>query len=97
MYEIEFTPSARKDLKALRKFEQQAIVDAIDDQLRFEPNVETTNRKPLEPNDIADWELRLGKYRVFYDVEEQVKIVAIQAVGLKLGNELYIRGERRDL
>jgi len=38
-----------------------------------------------------------GKYRVFYDVEEQVKIVAIQAVGFKIGNELYIRGERREL
>ena len=97
MYEIEFTPSARKDLNALRKFEQQAILDAIDEQLRFEPTVETTNRKRLQPNDIAEWELRLGKYRVFYDVEVQVKIVAIQAIGFKIGNELYIRGERREL
>ena len=97
MYEIEFTPSARKDLDALRKFEQQAILDAIDEQLRFEPTVETANRKPLQPNDIAEWELRLGKYRVFYNVEEQVKIVAIQAIGFKIGNELYIRGERREL
>jgi mRNA-degrading endonuclease RelE of RelBE toxin-antitoxin system len=97
MYEVEFTPSARKDLKALRKVEQQAILDGIGVQLRFEPTVETTNRKRLEPNDIAEWELRLGKYRVFYDVVEQVKIVAIQAVGFKLGNELYIRGERKQL
>ncbi len=95
MYEIEFTHSARHDLKALRKFEQQLIVDGIYQQLPFEPNVETANRKYLQPNDIADWELRLRKYRVFYDLEEQAKIVLIRAIGLKTGNALYIRGERR--
>ena len=97
MFEIELTHSARQDLKALRKFEQTIILDGIDEQLRFEPTVETPNRKRLKPNDTADWELRLGKYRVFYNVEAQVKIVAIQAVGFKLGNELYIRGERREV
>ncbi len=64
---------------------------------QHEPNVETHNRKWLRPNDISDWELRIGKYRVLYDIEEQVKIVAIQAIGFKIGNELYIRGERRKL
>src|SRR3990172_2981386 len=86
MYELDFTSSARQDLKALRKFDQQLVLDGIDEQLRFEPIVETPNRKRLEPNDIAEWELRLGKYRVFYDVEEQVKIVAIKAIGYKVGN-----------
>ena len=61
MFEIEFTHSARQDIKALRKFEQQIILDEIYEQLRFEPTVETSNRKRLQPNDIADWELRLGK------------------------------------
>ena len=97
MFEIELTHSARQDLKALRKFEQKIILDGIDERLHFEPTVETPNRKRLEPNDIADWELRLGKYRVFYDADEPVKIVAIQAVGFKIGSELYIRGERREL
>lgn len=97
MFEIEFTHSARQDLKTLRKFEQQIVLDGIDEHLQFEPTVETWNRKRLHPNDIADWELRLGKHRVFYNVEEQVKIVAIQAVGFKVGNELYIRGERREV
>jgi mRNA-degrading endonuclease RelE of RelBE toxin-antitoxin system len=81
----------------LRKFAQQIILDGIDEQLRFEPEVETANRKPLDPNDIAAWELRLGKYRVLYDVEEQANLVTIRAVGFKVGNELYIRNERRGL
>jgi mRNA-degrading endonuclease RelE of RelBE toxin-antitoxin system len=97
MYEIDFTQSARRDLKVLRKFAQQLILDGIDEQLPFEPQVETLNRKRLEPNDISEWELRLGKYRVLYDVEEQIKRVVIRAIGYKVGNDLYIRGERREL
>ena len=95
MFEVELTQSARWDLKALRKFEQKIVLDGIDDQLRFEPTVETLNRKRLEPNDISDWELRVGRYRVFYSIEEYA--VEVRAVGFKLGNELYIRGEKREL
>ena len=97
MYEIDFTQSARQDFKVLRKFAQQLVLDGIDEQLPFEPLVETLNRKRLEPNDISEWELRLGKYRVLYDVEEQVKRVVIRAIGYKVGSDLYIRGERREL
>ena len=97
VYEIEFTYSAEEDLKAFKKFEQKAILDGIDENLRHEPTVETANRKRLRPNDVSEWELRLGRYRVFYDVEEEVKVVAIQAIGFKDGSHLYIRGERTEL
>lgn len=97
MFKIEYTPSARQDLKTLRKFQQQIILDGIDKHLQFEPTVETLNRKRMHPNTIANWELRLRQYRVFYNVEEEVKIVVIQAIGFKVRNELYIRGERRKL
>ena len=96
MFEIEFTHSAHQDLKAARKFEQQIILAGIEEQLRFEP-VETLHCKRLHPNDLAGWELPLGKYRGLYDVEEPANRVAIRAVGFKVGNELYIRNERRTL
>ena len=97
MYEIELTPEARDDLKSLRKFEQQTIIAGIDTQLRYEPAVETRHRTRLRPNEVAEWELRIGKYRVFYNVEEHVLIVSIEAIGFKVGNVLFIRGKRRDL
>lgn len=97
MYEIEFTPEATDDLKALRKFEQQTILTGIETQLRHEPTIETRNRKRLRPNDVAEWELRLGKYRVFYNVEEHILIISIEAIGFKVGNILFIRGKRREL
>jgi mRNA-degrading endonuclease RelE of RelBE toxin-antitoxin system len=97
MFRIEFTSESLRDLEFFRKYEQQTILENICLQLQHEPNVETRNRKRLEPNDIADWELRIGKFRVLYDVHETILIVSIETVGLKLGNQLFVRGRKRDL
>lgn len=97
MYEIEFTPEAIEDLKPFRKFEQQTIISGIDTRLKYEPTVETRNRFQMRSNDVAEWELRIGKYRVFYNVENDVQIVSIEVIGFKRGNQLFVRGKRRDL
>jgi mRNA-degrading endonuclease RelE of RelBE toxin-antitoxin system len=97
MYEIEFTSEALGDLKSLRKFERQEIIAGIEIQLKHEPTVETRNRKKLRPNAIAGWELRIGRFRVLYNVEAQVFVVSIEAVGFKVGNVLFVRGEKREL
>ncbi len=97
MYEIEYTAEALDDLEALRKFEQKQVMDEIDTQLKHEPSVETRNRKRLRPNDIAEWELRVVRFRVFYDVREEVKIVKVEAIGYKEGNKLFIHGEEYEL
>jgi len=97
MYEIRYTSEAMADLAAMRKFDRETILDQVDAYLKYEPNIETRNRKRLKPNTIADWELRLGKYRVLYDIEEEVKIVAVQAVGVKIGSQLFIRNEKAEL
>jgi mRNA-degrading endonuclease RelE of RelBE toxin-antitoxin system len=94
MYEIEFTKVALEDLRYFKKFEQNIILDAIQTQLLYEPTVETTNRFQREPPDIAEWELRIGVYRVFYDVEERVKIVRIEGIGEKPNNAVLFRGRR---
>ena len=96
MYEIEFSDEAIGDLRWFRKHEQQVILDGIESQLRYEPIVETRNRKRRRPNRLSDWELRIGKYRVFYDIELVVRIVSIEAIGLKEGNSLRFRGEERE-
>ena len=45
-------------------------------------------------NELSDWELRVQKFRVFYDVviEEDRRAVKIKAVGHKEHNTLYIGG-----
>lgn len=69
MFEIVLTPEAIDDMRSLRKFERQRIFDEIEKQLQHQPAAETRNRKRLHPNNLAEWELRIGKFRVFYDVD----------------------------
>ena len=58
MFEIEFTLDAIDDMRLLRKYERQQIVETIHDQLAQQPVEETRNRKKLRPNQLAEWELR---------------------------------------
>jgi len=97
MYEIEYTPEAIEDLKLFRRYEQQSIFDQIGEQLLYEPTIETRNRKKLRPNNVAEYELRVGKFRVFYDVDEPAKIVKVEAIGYKEGSRLLIHGKEYEL
>ena len=97
MYDIEYTLEAVDDLKRFRKNEQQLIVDQIDEQLSYEPAQETRNRKRLRPNKVAEFELRITRFRVFYDVDENKNLVKIEAVGHKEGSRLFIRGKEYQL
>lgn len=91
--DIEFTESAFNDLEYLTKFEQSLILDAIERRLTGEPLTPTRNRKPLLPNDLAMWELRIGKYRVFYYADVGSDAVKIKAVGWKEHDRLFIDGK----
>jgi mRNA-degrading endonuclease RelE of RelBE toxin-antitoxin system len=97
MYEIEYTPQAIAELKYFKKHEQQKILSEIPVQLRYEPTLETRNRKRTRPNSIAAWELRIDEFRVFYDVAEQVQIVEIKRIGEKKGNIFLFRGQEENL
>lgn len=98
-FEIEFTRTAAEHIRAYRKFEQQIILDGIEEQLRHEPNVETRNRKLLSENPLSDWELRVQRFRVFFDIviDEERRVVKIKAVGHKEHNKLLIAGTEVEL
>ena len=62
--------------------------------LADEPLVEARNRKPLRPNPLAPWELRVGPLRVFYEVtSEKPALVRVLAVGKKERSVLRIAGK----
>ena len=93
MYRIVFTPSADEDLEWFQKTEQRIIIETTIGQLTHEPMIMTKNRKPLRPNPIAAWAIRIGDYRVFYDVDSAASLVTVRAVGYKDHNVLLIRGQ----
>ena len=90
-YTIEFAESVKAQLQSLTAAERAKIFDSIERHLTHEPFIETKNRKPLRPNPVAPWELRLGALRVFYDVvSDDPNVVRILAVGKKKGSKLII-------
>ncbi len=93
-YRIRFAASAEQQLAQFTARQQAIVLDAIKVQLRYEPFRETRNRKPMRPNPVAPWELRIQHLRVYYDVEEEPRrVVKIRAVGIKDRQRVLIGGE----
>lgn len=77
---------------------QPLIEKTMREQLTFEPNHETRNRKPMRvPAPFnAGWELRFGpdnRFRLLYDIDEAQHVVNVLAFGIKDRNRLLIGGE----
>jgi len=96
-YTIEISVAAEMHLDQLSAYDRKIILAAIVEQLSHHPLTKTRNRKALRPNPIANWELRVGKYRVLYNVVEEESLVAINAVAVKEGNQFVIDGEIHQL
>jgi mRNA-degrading endonuclease RelE of RelBE toxin-antitoxin system len=93
-YVIEYSPEAEDHLRRLAARNQKTVVDGVDRQLLNQPTVETRNRKPMRPNPLAPWELRIGNLRVYYEVKEEPHpTVTVLAIGVKERNRVRIGGE----
>ena len=86
MYDIHFAADVEKDLKELKTRDQRVVLDAIEEQLTHQPEEVTKNRKILfkliPPWQFVPpvWELRVGEFRVFYDVDSSNKKVIVRAI-----------------
>ena len=97
-YEIEFAAAVEEHLQSLSVRQRGIVFDGIEQHLTHQPALETRNRKPMRPNPLAAWELRLGDLRVYYRfVDEPNKIVQIAAVGVKKREQIWVGGEKVDL
>ena len=87
LFAIEVTTGAQQELDALRAFDHRRVLEAIQSSLSDQPMIETRHRKKLGDGLTADfeyvpplWELRVGDYRVFYEVDEVASEVVVHAV-----------------
>lgn len=102
-YELLYPTGFIVHLQTIERKHHPLIRTAIEEQLQFEPQVRTKNRKPLTKARIfaeGTWEIRFGPdncFRVLYEVDRQHHAVRILAVGIKKGNRLYIGGEEMEL
>ncbi len=97
-YRIEYSREAIDHLRELSARQRSIIFAAIDEQLPYEPTVETRNRRLMRPNPLSVYELRVRNLRVYFDVEKEPEnMVVIRAVGYKKRNKVYIGGEQVEL
>jgi len=88
-YEIVVHELAVDELESLRAFDQRRILVEMRAQLTDKPAVATRRRKclidltPSFDHGLPVWELRVGSFRVFYDVQVEEQRVHIRAVRRK--------------
>ncbi len=88
----------KSHLKPIDRKYYSLIRTSIENNLQYEPDIETTNRKPLKRQVAfeAEWELRFGpdnRFRVFYDIDMEAHEVHILAIGEKERDRLFVGGK----
>ncbi len=69
-FTIVFVDKALEDLRRLSALHRSAIKDAIDHHLRHQPALVSKSRiKRLEDLESPQYRLRVGEFRIFYDIE----------------------------
>lgn len=94
LFTIRFDRLVLEHFNLIERKHHSLLRQTIDEQLSYEPLHETRNRKPLsqDTQSGATWELRCGpnnRFRIFYKVDLDAKIVFVSAVVVKIGNTLY--------
>ena len=97
-FALVYDPEVKDHLRAIEAKYHSLIRTIIEEQLLFEADVETRNRKSLKRPVVfeAEWELRFGpdnRFRAFYAVDLDRREVQILAIGVKHKNRLTIAGE----
>jgi len=73
---IRYSNEAVERLKKLRGFDRTAILDQIEQVLSVNPTLESKSRiKRLREPSPTQYRLRVGEFRVFYDIQEATVII----------------------
>lgn len=84
MFEIKYAKSINKDLEKIDVQNLAKIKKGIENLRNF-PNV--SNIRKLSAHPLADYRLRVGEYRVLFDVSWNEKIIYILKIGHR--SEVY--------
>lgn len=79
MYKIEFTKQAVKDLKLIQKDYQIKILSTIK-ELALDPFNKKFDVKKLKGT-TNSYRIRVGSYRIIYEIENNILIIKIQTRG----------------
>ena len=97
-FAIVYAADVKQHLRAIDAKYHSLIRSQTEEQLLYQPAIESRNRKPLQRTMAsgAEWELRLGpknRFRVFDQIDDAGQQVKVVAIGVKERNRLTIGGE----
>jgi len=75
-----------KDFKGIDKSDQKRIVRTIRSKLTTKPK---EFGEPLSGSFAGLWKLRMGRYRIIYEIEEKNVLVYVIIVGFRRNAEVY--------
>jgi mRNA interferase RelE/StbE len=75
IFEVDLKPKAIKDLKAIHKVDASRIADALE---RLQNNLSGDVKKLT--NFIPAYRLRVGSYRVLFEIEEETRVVIYRII-----------------
>ncbi len=75
-----------EDFKKIDNPDQQKIIKAIRNKLTDEPD---RYGQPLRGNLKGLWKLRVGQYRVIYEIKKRDIVVYVAKVGFRRNEEVY--------
>ena len=92
VYRIEVAPAADDDLAGMKAFHRAEVLDAIDEHLTHTPTIVSRSRiKRLHLLDSPAYRLRVGDYRVYYDVDEASTAVMVLRILSKAASVDYLQ------
>ena len=101
-FTLVYADEVKDHLRAIEAKYHSLIRTEIEEQLLFDAEIETKNRKPLRQPTVYDatWEIRFGpnnRFRVLYGIDPERREVQVQAIGVKKGSRLLVGGEEIEL
>ena len=79
-FTVEFTESAKRDLKKLDNYTQKIILSWLNKNLEGCEDP-TVHGKPLSANRVGQWRYRIGDYRVIALIKNEKLIILEIALG----------------
>ena len=80
-YQIQYAQAAADDLRAMRAFDARRVLTAIEQYLTHNPKAISKRRikRMLQPF-WSQFRLRVGSFRVYYDVDDTALVVNVLRV-----------------
>jgi mRNA interferase RelE/StbE len=87
-YEIRYASEAVDDLHGMRVFDRRQVLDGIELHLTHQPTFVSKSRiKAMSQPFWSQYRLRVGDFRIYYDVNEEVRVVNVLRVLVKTTNQ----------